>query len=93
MRRVPLIFAVTAVAFAQTQAELCDLLKNLEKWDGQMITVRAPVRIARLGRGAVDGPLPALKPGICDAVIKITDYRAIPPQDHTFPNQVELTDP
>lgn len=89
MKRILLFIAIARLSLGQEAVDLCDVLKNLEAWNGKLVEVHGTMKIWSNG---VEGGA-YLYPPVCDAQIRIMDFSAIPVQESTFTSGVELADP
>lgn len=89
MKKILLFIAIARLSLGQEAVDLCDLLKNLEAWNGKLVQVHGAMKI--WSGGGEGGAY--LSPQVCDAQIRVTDFSTIPILENTFRNGLELTDP
>jgi hypothetical protein len=89
MKKTWLFLVLSPLCLAQEAPDFCDLLKNMETWNGKLVQLRGVLKIWSAGE---EGGSP-LAPKVCDAQIRATDFSKIPPVEFAFPNLLELTDP
>jgi hypothetical protein len=77
MKSTLLLFAVMQLSFGQVPVDLCELLKGMERWDGQVVRVTGILKLS----GPIDGS-DRLAPQSCDAQVRVKGY--------TFPNDLAL---
>jgi hypothetical protein len=80
MKSALLLLATVQMSFGQPSVDLCELLKGMEKWNGQLVRVTGILKIG----GPIDGSERLAAPS-CDAQISIKGY--------TFSNDLALTEP
>jgi len=84
-----LSLAVARISLGQQVVDLCDLLNNMEAWNGKLVQVRGVMKISS---GGGEGEA-YLSPPVCDVKIRVTDLTMTPILEEIFPNGIQLTDP